>query len=133
MSKSFFTFLSVFFATFFVDQCSKFLATIIGFAITYNSGVSFNFFSDGHPQIVTIGLVLLIYILFVCFQKEWKRHPVAAGLFFGGAMANLFDRVFFNAVRDWMPLPLTQIHNNIADWALFLGIILLVSGIMRKR
>lgn len=106
---------------------------MIGLPITYNAGISFSFFNESHPKLVTFGLALCIYLLFISFQKEWRTYPVAAGLFFGGAIANLFDRVFFNAVRDWMPIPFTQIQNNIADWALFLGVLLLVYSIMRKK
>lgn len=127
-------FLPVFLGTVFIDQISKFLATLYGVQVSYNSGISFSVFANGNPQFLTFVLVLLVYLLYVNFKPYWQNNSLAAGLFFGGAVANIFDRVLFGAVRDWVYIPFTQIQNNMADWAIFIGLVLLLQeSLLSKR
>jgi signal peptidase II len=125
------TLLPIFLTTVFLDQLSKFLASYFELPISYNTGVSFSKLSQSDPQILTFILFVLVYFLFMNFKKIWKEHNLAAGLFFGGAIANLLDRLFFGAVRDWIYIPFTQIHNNLADWAIFIGLVLLMSQFLK--
>jgi lipoprotein signal peptidase len=53
-------------------------------------------------------------------------HPRVIGLFLGGAVSNIIDRVFFAGVRDWMTLPVLMVKNNMADWAIFLAVVWLL-------
>lgn len=124
-------FLPVLLITIFFDQSSKFLASILGVNIIYNTGISFSKFSQGDPKLLTFMLMVLVCFLFTNFKKYWKENSFAAGLFFGGAVANIFDRLLFNAVRDWIHIPFTQIHNNFADWAIFIGLVLMVSHFLK--
>lgn len=118
-------FLPIFLLTIFFDQTSKFLVTLFGVAVSYNSGISFTVFNQGNSQFLTVLLGMLIYFLYMSFKEYWQENSLATGLFFGGAIANLFDRLLFGAVRDWLYIPFTQIQNNLADWAIFVGLVLL--------
>ena len=126
-------FLPVFLITVFLDQSSKFLASIFEVNITYNAGVSFSKFSQSDPKFLTFMLFILVYFLFMNFKEFWRENSLAAGLFFGGAVANLFDRLLFNAVRDWIYIPFTQIHNNLADWAIFIGLVLFLYPVITQK
>lgn len=126
-------FLPVALIVIFVDQGSKFLASLLNFQITYNSGVSFSMMAKNDPKFITFMLGLIIYFLFHRFRKFWKKDELASGLFFGGAVANIFDRLFFDAVRDWINIPFTQIHNNLADWAIFIGLFLMLYPMVMKK
>ncbi len=120
------SFLPNFLLVFFIDQTSKFLAAMFGLQISYNSGISLNFFSENNSNFLTLLLGILIYFLFIYFKDQWQKNTVAASLFFGGAVANLFDRLVFGSVRDWLFIPFTSIQNNLADWAIFAGLFLLL-------
>jgi lipoprotein signal peptidase len=122
--NNFKSFLPVFILTFFIDQGSKFLATLWGLSIGYNQGVSFGFMASGQSKLLTLLLAIIIYFLFLSFKQGWMKNQLASGLFFGGAVSNLFDRLFFDAVRDWLPIPFSQMQNNLADWAIFAGLFL---------
>lgn len=119
-------FLPSFLITLFFDQFSKFLATMAGVPINYNTGISFSFLTNTNPKLLTFILIIFVYFLFVFFKNNWQRNDLAAGLFFGGAVANIFDRVLFESVRDWLQIPFTQIQNNIADWAIFFGLFIII-------
>lgn len=67
-------------------------------------------------------MMALIVGIFFIFRKEWLNNPVASGLFFGGAVSNILDRMFFGAVKDWIKIPLFGIYNNLADWFIFIGL-----------
>jgi lipoprotein signal peptidase len=117
-------FLPVFLITIFLDQSTKFLATLGGMPISYNSGVSFNVLANGNSKFLSGFLAIVIIFLFLNFKSWWQRNSLAAGLFFGGAIANLYDRILFDSVRDWLWIPFTPIQNNLADWAIFFGLVL---------
>lgn len=117
---------------FIVDQVTKFLATIYGLQVSYNSGVSLSFLSEIQSTILTIFLVTLVLFLLIFFRTTWLKNQLSAGLFFGGAVANIFDRILFGSVRDWLIIPATQIQNNIADIAIFLGFTLLMLHLMKE-
>lgn len=118
---------------FLLDQVTKFTATQAGLAVNYNTGVSFNVFEHLDSLVLTLGLIVLLLALFFGFKKIWYEYPRAAALFFGGAAANIFDRIVFGSVRDWLLIPFTQIKNNIADWAVFFGVVLLIWAILFQK
>ena len=118
--------LPTFLLIFCLDQTTKFLATLAGLHISYNTGVSLSFFSGSNANFLTALLGILIFYLYRNFTEQWQKNGLAAGLFFGGAVANLFDRIIFGSVRDWLFIPFTNVQNNLADWAIFAGLLLFV-------
>ncbi|SRR5258708_32263899 len=96
-----------------IDQVTKNIASFSG-NVSINPGVSFGLLSG--PW-----LTVLLLVFFVAFF-EWscprwhKQYPIASGFLLGGAMSNIVDRIVLNGVRDFMPIPLSSIQNNIADW-----------------
>lgn len=105
------------------DQVSKWVAAEVGMRVDINPGVSFRLFAGASPAVLMFLAVMTIVVLAVGLRDIWQKHPAAAGLFFGGAVSNLLDRVWFGGVRDWLPLPLTGIHNNLADYAVVLSLL----------
>lgn len=79
-----------------------------------NPGVVFGF--DAIPRllvaVVTVAMIFAILIVFVTSQKRsWWMH-VALGLILGGAVGNLYDRLF-----SIVPLPgLTPIRYHVRDF-----------------
>ncbi len=119
---------------FLLDQFSKF---IVGFSrffgsIVINTGVSFGLLRSNHLLISTL-LLLVLGILVVCvIQKNWRQHPIATGLFIGGALSNIVDRVQYGGVRDWLPVGIFSIKNNLADWAICIAAVWVVTAPLRK-
>lgn len=98
-----------------MDQSTKHL-----FGGLLNQGVSFSFF-----QISPIILVLTQLVLLILVARTMRNH-IAAGFILGGGISNVLDRIFFSGVRDWMTMPVIGIHNNLADWAIVVGLICFV-------
>lgn len=107
-----------------VDQLSKYLAPL-AFQVSLNPGISFGWGNAMPSWILTGVLTVLIGVIWWLARSFWQRHLFITGLFFGGAVSNILDRWIWGAVRDWLPLPFTNIHNNLADYALAAAVLLI--------
>lgn len=93
-----------------------------------NLGATFN--TPLPIPLIVIGAVFFCgwLILFLFSNKSHWNHPLlvtSAGLVFGGALGNLYDRVFLGFVRDWILLWHRAIA-NIADFAVLIGCVSLL-------
>lgn len=113
------------------DQATKFWAEQQGMVI-YNSGISLGLFTLVPNILLSLGLVFLLVGVGIVFRSIWSQIPLAGGLFFGGGISNLIDRGIIGRVRDWLPIPLITIHNNIADYAIGLGLISMIVVTLRQ-
>ena len=108
------------------------------FNLTYvrNPGAAFGFLADrgSHLRFVffavtsTVALALLFYF-FVTSRTGDRIAQAGFALVLGGAVGNLFDRMRFGAVVDFLDFYLGQYHwpaFNIADSAITVGIGLLI-------
>lgn len=107
-----------------IDQISKFLITAMGWPIVLNAGISFGWRPAG--EWLTISLLVLIGLVVALSYRYWSRAPYATGLFLGGIASNMADRIIFGGVRDWLPVPLISLTNNLADWAIALSVSILI-------
>lgn len=115
-----------------VDQVSKYWANS-NELITINRGIAFGLL-DNLPFSVLI--VLLIVVLAVGLWAWHQYVPDAnwAGvLFFGGAVSNVLDRVMIGGVRDWLPTPILATKNNLADWYITAGVVVLCWQLVQRQ
>lgn len=105
------------------DQLTKMWAYNQGWVIL-NPGISFGWLA-GVPSSLILGLLTgLVVVLAWWSRRFWTRYTLAGGLFWGGALSNLLDRWWWGGVRDWLPVPGVKIHNNLADYALTVAILI---------
>lgn len=94
-------------------------------AVHYNEGIAF---SIPFNQTLLITITFVILAIFVRYWSRRKhnsnRQHVGAGLFLGGALSNLLDRIISGAVTDYLNIFTATI--NLADIAIILGIALLI-------
>ncbi len=108
--------------------------------LIHNRGAAFGFFSD-LPDIIRIPLLTLTPVIaFVVTYLYSQRNGdlkvvLAMGLIAGGALGNLYDRLFLGKVRDFIHLHLGDLYwpaFNVADASITLAIALLVLHYLRK-
>lgn len=103
----------------FVDQITKYIAGVNG-EIVINHGISFGMLSG--PWLTALLLIFFVGFFEWSCPRWHKLYPVASGLFLGGAMSNIVDRIVLNGVRDFLQVPFMGIQNNIADWCIVISL-----------
>lgn len=68
-----------------------------------------------------LALALLVYGLFDALRQDCRLDFLALCLVLGGALGNLYDRLAYGFVFDWLMLFKTSII-NVADMAITLGL-----------
>lgn len=126
------------------DQLSKFLIfglpakSIIGdflwFESHQNTGAAFSMLSGNNLFFIILTSVACIGLFFIIYSKTFitkKIEKFALSLIFGGAVSNLFDRIIFSYVRDFIYLKFINFAIfNIADMAITIGAGLLIISIL---
>ena len=145
MKKTYFTLLT---ATFFAaDLITKYLAAsnltkvvqITGpFSLNYqqNTGIAWSI-PIPHEILIPLNLMLLFLIPNIVYKNIDLRHKMAKiilAFFIAGAAGNIFDRLVFGYVRDFISIGWWPIF-NLADSYLCIGafLILLFYGKIKKE
>jgi|TARA_B100001094_G_C17843431_1_gene629074 signal peptidase II len=101
----------------------------ININLVWNTGIGFgllNSTSNFFYSIVSIFIALIILILFYVAFKGDKYEKIIFSIIIGGALGNVYDRIFLNAVPDFIDLHYKNFHwftFNVADIFITLGII----------
>lgn len=108
--------------------------------LIYNKGAAFGFFAD-MPDWIRVPLLTLTPIIafFVTFiysnRSQDPKVSVAMGLIAGGALGNLYDRLFLGKVRDFIHLHIGEFYwpaFNVADASITFAILLVALHHLRK-
>ena len=112
----------------------------LNFNLVWNTGIGFGLASLEaniyyHILTLVIGLINLVLIVFLFKSKGSYASLIA--LIIGGSLGNLFDRIYYYAVPDFIDLHLGNFHwfiFNVADIFITLGIIgLIVTELFKKE
>lgn len=96
----------------------------------WNPGISFGMLSGYDQPLILSGLstVIILVLLVWLVRSQSGFISVAIGLVIGGAAGNVVDRLRFGKVFDFLDFHLSGLHwpaFNIADSAIFIGVVLL--------
>ena len=125
-----------------LNQNEIFSSKFINFHLIWNEGIAFGLFSLGNSwayQIMTLFIVLVILILiFYMLKSNIVNEKIGFILIIGGAIGNLFDRIFYSAVPDFIDIHINNFHwfiFNIADIFISIGVLwlILIEIIFKKK
>ncbi|MBP7001830.1 MAG: signal peptidase II [Amaricoccus sp.] len=105
----------------------------LNLTMAWNRGVNFGLldFGDG-GRAWLVGLALVIVAALAAWARRDRGWPAAigAGAVIGGALGNVWDRLHWGAVADFLNMSCCGIDNpfafNVADAAIFVGVVLLI-------
>ena len=109
-----------------------FSSRFINFELIWNKGIAFGLFSlDGGMfyQLISLLIFFIVIILIYFILKSNGVEKFGFILILGGALGNLFDRIFYKAVPDFIDLHINSFHwfiFNIADIFITFGVICLI-------
>ena len=137
----------IIFSIFFLDRISKIyildfldknqiqeiaIFSFLNFYLIWNEGIAFgllNFDSQKIYNIITITIILISLIVLFYALKLKSYSGYFFVLIFGGAIGNLYDRIKFQAVPDFIDIHVGNYHwfiFNVADIFISIGIICLI-------
>lgn len=115
------------------DFVSEPITSFFNFVIVWNQGVSFGMFRD-HPWVgayIITALAVAISGFFVAWMVKDKSPLImtSGSLIIAGALSNVWDRLRFGAVIDFLDVHIGDWHYpafNLADSCIVIGVIVLV-------
>ena len=100
--------------------------------LMWNEGIAFGLLSlanKSYYNILTLVILIITLLIFFMFIKSSGFKKYACLMILGGALGNVFDRIFYNAVPDFIDFHIGNFHwfiFNVADIFISLGIIFLI-------
>src|SRR6056300_1846577 len=115
--------------------------SFINFSLVLNDGIAFGLFSlekNFYYNILTsIILLIAIYIIFLAYKSSNLLEKLSYLMIVGGASGNIFDRLYYSSVVDFIDITINNFHwfiFNVADIFITLGIvILLIREFLNKK
>ena len=103
---------------------SKYLNIIL----IWNEGIAFGFLSfdqENLYNLLTILIILIIFFILVMVLKSSGLKKLALVMILGGALGNVFDRILYKSVPDFIDFHVGEFHwfiFNIADVFITIGV-----------
>ena len=109
-----------------------FSSKFLNIYLIWNEGIAFGLFSFDQKNLYNYLTVIILIIVFVILFMLIKSHGIkkyALLMIFGGAIGNLYDRIYYKAVPDFIDLHINNFHwfiFNIADIFITIGVFLMI-------
>jgi|TARA_X000000368_G_scaffold411282_1_gene395943 signal peptidase II len=144
LKKENFYFLATIFFIFGIDRYSKieiinnfsdtsvYLNDFLNFDLIWNTGIGFGFLSTNSTlvyNLVTILIILVILFIISIFVNSERLDKLIYSIVIGGALGNLYDRLVYKAVPDFIDIHYNNFHwftFNVADIFITIGILILI-------
>ena len=100
--------------------------------LVWNEGIAFGLlsFDKNHLyNLLTILIIVLIIIIFFMILRSKGLKKYSLLMVLGGALGNLYDRIYFKAVPDFIDFHIGNFHwfiFNVSDIFISLGVLLLI-------
>jgi len=123
-----------------IGQSIPLIPGLLNLVHVRNKGVAFGLLS--HPSVSWllpyVGVILIMgLVIFVFYLKpKTKLELISLGFIIGGAIGNLYDRLFLTEVRDFFDLHIGSYHwpaFNLADTAITVGVALFLIKIVSTK
>jgi len=135
------------FTIFFLDRLSKifvisqnekslsadlFSSKFLNISLIWNEGIAFGLFSFEQSRLydfLTIFITIVVIVILFMILKNNGVKKFSLLMILGGALGNLYDRVFFKAVPDFIDFHIGNFHwfiFNVSDIFISLGVLILI-------
>jgi len=147
LTKNFYINLFIIFLIFIIDRITKiyvigvnsknsyedlYSSKFLNINLIWNEGIAFGLFSFDQNNLYNL-LTLIISIIIIVILKmiinSYGIKKYGLMMIFGGALGNLFDRIFNKAVPDFIDFHIGEFHwfvFNVADIFITIGVIIMI-------
>ena len=147
LKKNYFINLIIIIIIFTLDRISKFYvisksetnlssslitSKFLNINLIWNEGIAFGLFSfqqKMYYNILTIVIISITLIILWMITRTKGLEKLGFLMIFGGSIGNIFDRIYYSAVPDFIDFHINNFHwfiFNVADIFITLGVMLLI-------
>ena len=147
LTKNFYINFFIIFSIFIIDRISKiyvitfdiknsssdlYTSKFLNINLIWNEGIAFGLFSFSQNNLYNLLTVIILIIILVILKMIIDNQGIKKyGLLMicGGALENLFDRLFYKAVPDFIDFHVEELHwfvFNVADIFITIGVIIMI-------
>tara|TARA_Y100000591_G_scaffold304212_1_gene300679 strand:+ start:874 stop:1362 length:489 start_codon:yes stop_codon:yes gene_type:complete len=114
------------------EQINITVTSFLNLKLIWNEGIAFGLlsFEDQFSyNLITLIIIFVILILFIMLNRAERLNRFAIIMVLGGALGNLFDRIFYSAVPDFVEIYYKSFHwfiFNVADIFITFGVFCLI-------
>ncbi len=114
------------------EQYGMKVTSFLNFNLIWNEGIAFGLFSFDEKiyyNFLTIFICLIIAIIIWLMFRSKGFEKLSYIMIIGGSFGNVFDRIFYSAVPDFIDIHFNNFHwfiFNVADIFVTLGIFCLI-------
>tara|TARA_B100000767_G_C19765813_1_gene537444 strand:+ start:290 stop:697 length:408 start_codon:yes stop_codon:yes gene_type:complete len=115
-----------------MDTINIYLTKYLNIYLIWNKGIAFGLMSFNSNIIynfITFLIITISIAIFIMVIRDDGFKKYSLTMVLGGALGNLFDRVYYGAVPDFIDIHFKSFHwfiFNIADIFITLGVICLI-------
>ena len=147
MLKKKITIIYISFIIFILDRLSKYfilelsssdgsfnipITSFLNFNLVWNNGIAFGLFSFNEQfyyNIITLIIIIITLVILFFAIRSSGVEKIGFSIIFGGSLGNIFDRLYYSAVIDFIDIHINNIHwfiFNFADIFISIGVMLLI-------
>ena len=108
------------------------ITSFLNFNLVYNRGIAFGLFAADdtfYYNIITFIIITITLVVLLMALKTSGIERFSFSMIFGGSLGNIFDRLYYSSVPDFIDIHFNNFHwfiFNVADIFITLGVILLI-------
>ncbi len=108
------------------------VTSFLNFELIWNKGIAFGLLSFDKVifyHIITIIIIMIVIFLMFLLTKSHGLEKYSYIFIIGGALGNLYDRIYYKAVPDFIDFHINNFHwfiFNIADIFITVGVLYLI-------
>ena len=146
-NKNFYINLIIIFSIFILDRLTKlyviyldkinssseiFSSKFLNIYLIWNEGIAFGLFSFNEKNLynfLTLFILIIVFVILYMTSKSSGFKKYSLLMILGGALGNVFDRIIYKAVPDFIDFHIGNFHwfiFNFADIFITIGVIFLI-------
>ena len=108
------------------------ITSFLSFNLIWNDGIAFGLFSFNEKiyyDFLTGLIIAITIIIFWMIIKSKELEKISFMMIFGGSLGNIFDRIYYRSVPDFIDLHFFNFHwfiFNVADIFITTGVVFLI-------
>ena len=109
-----------------------FSSKFLNIYLIWNEGIAFGLFSFNQTNLynyLTLFILIIIFVILYMITKSTGFRKYSLLMILGGAIGNVYDRIFYKAVPDFIDFHIGNFHwfiFNVSDIFISLGVLFLI-------